>query len=88
MTQRIHYERVVSREGEVIDLIMHDTPEIVQRTFTSVGGVRPGRKYTRRLNRQARARGFGTFQHFLQHVAALKMFNPSEAMTTLQGAFK
>jgi len=34
---------------------------IVVRTMTAVGGTRPGRKNTRRLNRFARKHGFVTF---------------------------
>lgn len=88
MTQRIHYERVVSREGEVIDLIMHDTPEITVRSLKEVGGDRPSRKYTRRLNRQARARGFSTFKSFVQFIAAHRQINQTEAFKYVQQAFR
>lgn len=40
---------------------------IVVRTMTTVGGTRPGRKNTRRLNRFARKHGFVTFAAMKAH---------------------
>lgn len=38
------------------------------RTLTSVGGTRPGRKYTRKKNRAARAIGFASHVAYVQHL--------------------
>lgn len=82
--QRHHYIRDVA--GAIV--AMHDTPEITVRSLSCVGGTRPGRKYTRRLNRQARARGFATFKDFVQFIAAHRQINQTEAFKYVQQAFR
>jgi hypothetical protein len=43
-----------------------DEPLILVRSLVSVGGTRPGRNYTRRLNRRARAMGFHNWRFAVQ----------------------
>lgn len=83
---RHHRTHFVDNSDGTVDC--HDTPEITVRSLAEVGGVREGRKYTRRLNRKARALGFNTFSAFVQHIASLKAFGKTEAVLALQRAFK
>lgn len=80
---RLHY----TRNGDGT-MTCHETPEITVRSLAEVGGNRPGRKYTRRLNRQARARGFSTFKAFIQFISAHKQINQTEAFKYVQQAFR
>lgn len=40
----------------------------IVRTLNSVGGTRPGRQYTRKKNRAARAIGFPSHAAYVQHL--------------------
>jgi hypothetical protein len=43
---------------------------IVVRTLNTVGGIRPGRKFTRKTERKVRSMGFHSIAHFTAALAA------------------